>query len=173
MGVDMLLLDSKRVLGSRITMVLPNKNTDLQGRLFLNKTSTTHFYLDNECVAGASYLQSKEGSTSNPKVCAVKKIEPLTLAKLQRGFTSFTCVSCNEENITGVIRCYGNFEFCCFDTEITKLTNIRDADVPTSREVVDKTPGLGPSTKSTWMVAQKRSHRLTNLERSEAFKKKK
>ncbi|KAF3573157.1 hypothetical protein F2Q69_00061725 [Brassica cretica] len=64
------------------------------GRLFPNKTSTTHFYLDNECVAGASYLQ---------------------------------------------------------------------------RELVDKTPGLGPSTRSTWMVAQERSHRLTNLERSEAF----
>ncbi|KAH0935468.1 hypothetical protein HID58_012585, partial [Brassica napus] len=46
---------------------------------------------------------------------------------------------------------------------------IRDADVPTSREVVDKTPGLGPSTRSIWMVTQERSHRLTNLERSGAF----
>ncbi|CAF2145164.1 unnamed protein product, partial [Brassica napus] len=59
-------------------------------RLFLNKTSTTHLYLDNECVAGASYLQSKECSTSNPKKYC--------------GFTSFTCVSCNEENVAGVIR---------------------------------------------------------------------
>lgn len=53
-------------------LVATNINPKLVGRrLFLNKTSTTNFLIDNECVAGASYLQrvccSKEGSTSNPK----------------------------------------------------------------------------------------------------------
>ena len=38
---------------------------------------------------------------------------------------------------------------------------------------MDKTPGLGPSTRSIWMVTQERSHRLTNLEISGAFLKKK
>ncbi|KAL0656473.1 hypothetical protein Bca4012_077057 [Brassica carinata] len=49
------------------------------------------------------------------------------------------------------------------------------ADVSTSsclsRDVVDKTLGLGPSTRSTGMVALERSHRLTKLGRSGAFKK--
>lgn len=65
--------------------------------------------------------------------------------------------------------------FVAFDTEITKLTNIHAADVSTSsclsRDVVDKTLGLGPSTRSTGMVALERSHRLTKLGRSGAFKK--
>ncbi|KAH0935467.1 hypothetical protein HID58_012584, partial [Brassica napus] len=54
------------LVATNINPKLVGGNT-LPHRLFLNKTSTTHLYLDNECVAGASYLQSKECSTSNPK----------------------------------------------------------------------------------------------------------
>ncbi|KAG5378915.1 hypothetical protein IGI04_026757, partial [Brassica rapa subsp. trilocularis] len=48
-------------------------------------------------IRGRLNLQPEE-------VCGVKKIERLTLAKLQHGFTSFTCFQCNEENVVGVIR---------------------------------------------------------------------
>ncbi|KAH0923176.1 hypothetical protein HID58_023194, partial [Brassica napus] len=44
------------LVATNINPKLVGGNT-LPHRLFLNKTSTTHLYLDNECVAGASYLQ--------------------------------------------------------------------------------------------------------------------
>ncbi|KAF3547531.1 hypothetical protein DY000_02008239 [Brassica cretica] len=69
----------------------------------------THFYFDNECAAGQSYLKScEEGSTFNPtKYGALKKIERMTLGDLndyllksqpQHGFSSFSCAPSNEEN---------------------------------------------------------------------------
>lgn len=39
--------------------------------------------------------------------------------------------------------------------------------------MVDKTPGLGPSARSTGVVALERSDRLTNIESREAFLNKK
>ncbi|CAN6867521.1 unnamed protein product [Brassica oleracea] len=77
-----------------------------------NATSGTHFYFDNECAAGQSYLERvcscEEGSTFNPTKCGgPKKIERMTLGELndyllksqpQHGFSSFSCAPSNEEN---------------------------------------------------------------------------
>ncbi|KAH0858311.1 LOW QUALITY PROTEIN: hypothetical protein HID58_086572 [Brassica napus] len=77
-----------------------------------NATSGTHFYFDNECAPGQSYLERvcncEEGSTFNPtKYGGLKKIERMTLGELndyllksqpQHGFSSFSCAPSNEEN---------------------------------------------------------------------------
>nr|VDD30502.1 unnamed protein product [Brassica oleracea] len=56
----------------------------IEGMSLSNATSATHFYFDNECAAGQSYLEScEEGSTFNPtKYGGLKKIERMTLGEL-------------------------------------------------------------------------------------------
>ncbi|KAL0664116.1 hypothetical protein Bca4012_100953 [Brassica carinata] len=84
----------------------------IEGMSLSNATSATHFYFDNECAAGQSYLERvcscEEDSTFNPtKYGGLKKIERMTLGELndyllksqpQHGFSSFSCAPSNEEN---------------------------------------------------------------------------
>ncbi|KAL0748767.1 hypothetical protein Bca101_030769 [Brassica carinata] len=95
-----------------------------------NATSATHFYFDNECAAGQSYLERvcscEEGSTFNPtKYGGLKKIERMTLGELndyllkskpQHGFSSFSCAPSNEEN--------------AFSYQVAVAQDLQDWDLP-------------------------------------------
>ncbi|CAN6819010.1 unnamed protein product, partial [Brassica oleracea var. botrytis] len=101
----------------------------ISGRLFLNATSGTHFYFHQKTLASNSFLKVDkkiESVTqlefnayvvdSTPHHCRLNPVQILCKAKvsdmscskcyrkLQRGFISFTCAWCNDDNAVGVVR---------------------------------------------------------------------
>ncbi|KAH0930184.1 hypothetical protein HID58_015911, partial [Brassica napus] len=64
----------------------------IEGTSLSNATSATHFYFDNECAAGQSYLERLKRMTLGELNDYMLKSQP------QHGFSSFSCAPSNEEN---------------------------------------------------------------------------
>ncbi|CAN6828072.1 unnamed protein product, partial [Brassica oleracea] len=96
----------------------------ISGRLFLNATSGTHFYFHQKTLASNSFLKVDKkiesvtllefnayvvDSTPHKTECLCKaKVSDMSCSKcyrkLQRGFISFTCAWCYDDNAVGVVR---------------------------------------------------------------------